>query len=129
MPEKYLSPEENRLRDLLIRIVPREHTLTYHECCKYAYLLLDLENPFDRRSLARILFNIDGYEVVHDRPMLTVIVFHPISNRPGKVFFETAKRLGLLEKNASPSQKNRFFRKQLDSVFNRWGDPLAYLNR
>lgn len=55
---------------------------------------LSMDDPSDRNRLAAILDEINAHEVEGGRPLLSAVVVLAGSDRPGKGFFECARRLG-----------------------------------
>lgn len=88
-----LTPEEKRVRDILISVASSCNIIHYTELCQKAALKLNMSIPADRGKIGRILGNISFYEHESGRPMLSSVVI-TVNGKQGDGFFKLAEELG-----------------------------------
>jgi len=77
---------------------------------------LDMDIPGDRHKIGVILDDINHYEHRFGRPMLSAVVVHKDSLKPGKGFFVLAQELGLF----LGSDEDKFYIQELRRVHDYW---------
>ena len=88
-----LTPEQNRVRDLLIAKASKKLVYYYSDLVRDAGLHLDMNIPADRGKIGNILGAISTYEHNQGRPMLSSVVVSK-SFEQGDGFFKLAEELG-----------------------------------
>lgn len=98
-----------------LKEVARRGTVTYYsDIAPMAGLDMDLPN--DRYEIGAILDDINQHEQELDHPMLSAVVVHKESLKPGQGFFTLARSLGLFVGN----DKDRFYIHELRKVHDYW---------
>ena len=77
---------------------------------------LDTEDPSDRSKIAKILDEINRYEVENRRPMLSSVVIRQDKNMPGQGFFKLAREL----KKHHGYKDSLFWAYEIIKVHNYW---------
>jgi len=77
---------------------------------------LDMDLPNDRYTIGVILDDINRYERAQGGPMLSAVVVHKDSLKPGQGFFTLARSLGLLV----GKDEDRFYIQELRKVHDYW---------
>ncbi|MCI1648783.1 MAG: hypothetical protein LKI39_00975 [Bacteroides sp.] len=88
-----LTPEEERVRDILISVASARNMIYYTELCRKAALKLDMGIPADRGKIGSILGNISSYEHELGHPLLSSVVV-TVNGEQGDGFFKLAEGLG-----------------------------------
>lgn len=88
-----LTPEEKRVREILISVASNRSIIHYTELCRKATLKLDMGIPADRGKIGNILGNISSYEHELGHPLLSSIVI-TVNGEQGDGFFRLAEELG-----------------------------------
>lgn len=91
-----LTPEENRVRDILISVASKRSIIIYSDLCQKAALKLDMSIPADRGKIGDILGNISTFEYNSGRPLLSSVVT-TVNGEQGDGFFKLAEILGFGE--------------------------------
>ena len=98
-----------------LKEVARERTVTYYsDIAPMAGLDMDLPN--DRYEIGVILDDINQDERQLGRPMLSAVVVHKASLKPGQGFFTLARSLGLFVGN----DEDKFYIQELRKVHDYW---------
>ncbi len=106
-----------QIRDMLIEAAQQRRVLFYAEVGKV--LNLDMDNPYHRQEIGRILGEISTDEHNDGCPLLSAVVVHQENHRPGQGFFNLARELGIQE----PGEDNEtFYTNELNRVFNEWAN-------
>ncbi|MCQ2349868.1 MAG: hypothetical protein MJZ98_05240 [Paludibacteraceae bacterium] len=88
-----LTPEQERVRDILIETARKKSVVVYSDLVKKAGLKLDMSIPYDRGQLGELLGRFSEKEVAEGRPMLSSVSVLSGSYRCGQGFFDIAKEL------------------------------------
>lgn len=88
-----LTPEEKRVREILISVASNRSIIHYTELCRKATLKLDMGIPADRGKIGNILGEISSYEHELGRPLLSSVVVS-VNGEQGDGFFKLAEELG-----------------------------------
>lgn len=91
--EILLTEEERRIREILIEIASKKNVITYSELIIKAKLDLDMNAPYDRGVIGRLLGSVSAFEYEEGRPMLSSVVI-TVSGKQGDGFFKLAEELG-----------------------------------
>jgi len=91
--EILLTEEERRIREILIEIASKRSVITYSELIIKAKLDLDMNAPYDRGVIGRLLGSVSAFEYEEERPMLSSVVI-TVSGKQGDGFFRLAEELG-----------------------------------
>ena len=98
-----------------LKEVARERTVTYYsDIAPMAGLNMDLQS--DRNEIGAILDDINRHEHEMARPMVSAVVVHKGSLKPGKGFFTLTRELGLF----SGSDEDKFYIQELRKVYDYW---------
>lgn len=98
-----------------LKEVARRGTVTYYsDIAPMAGLDMDLPN--DRYEIGVILDDINQHEQGLGRPMLSAVVVHKESLKPGQGFFTLARSLGLFTGN----DEDKFYIQELRKVHDYW---------
>ena len=81
------------IHEELLRVAKRKSTVYYSDIAPLAELDMNLDDH--RMRMAQFLDRISTSEHEAGRPLLSAVVIGKGTNRPGKGFFELARRLGL----------------------------------
>jgi hypothetical protein len=110
-----LSPELERLRDLLIADARAGRVLNYGPIGKL--FDLNMDNPQHRIRIGEMLGDVSREEVEQGRPMLSSIVVQTDTDLPGHGFFRLGHELGLVQ----PAEDEMSFAvRQMKAVFVHW---------
>jgi hypothetical protein len=77
---------------------------------------LDMNLPNDRYEIGAILDAINQYEHRADRPMISAVVVHKDSLKPGRGFFVLAQSLNLFD----GKDEDKFYINELRKVHDYW---------
>lgn len=88
-----LTPEEERVREILINVASKRSIVYYTDLCHKATLRLDMSIPADRGKIGHILGNISSYEHNLGHPLLSSVVVSK-NMEQGDGFFKLAENLG-----------------------------------
>jgi len=98
-----------------LKEVARRGTVTYYsDIAPMAGLDMDLPN--DRYEIGAILDDINQHEQRLGRPMLSAVVVHKESLKPGQGFFTLAQSLGLF----AGGDEDKFYIQELRRVHDFW---------
>lgn len=100
--------------DELRKVAREQRTTTYGDIAPLAQL--DMENPYHRTEIARLLGEISTHEHELGRPLLSAVVIGKDTNIPGQGFFTLARELG----RYSGDDDVAFFARELSRVFGAW---------
>lgn len=108
----------------LIKVARNKQTIKYKEIAN----IMGIQEPGHHmaKETGRMLGEINAYEYLHNRPMLSAVAVTEDEGIPGKGFFECARDLGklddeLLSELEQDEEKKRFFWKlELKMVYNTW---------
>lgn len=110
-----LTPEEERVRNILIETAIHHSLITYGELIRKANLKLDMSMPYDRKKLGDILGNVSEYEHDEHRPLLSCLaVSREYEHSQG--FYNRAESLGY---HATDWEK--FACNEMKKVYKYWG--------
>ena len=100
----------------LTELARARRTTTYSELGDLVGL--DMSTEVGRIRIAQILDDINWYESMENRPMLSSVVILKNENRPGNGYFECARTLGKYRGNDDLA----FWSSELSEVYNNWGE-------
>jgi hypothetical protein len=110
-PKQWEAAKEE-MRQLLAEYARQERTVSYSEL---VFNLHTIKLDPDSYALAHLLGEISTEEDVAGRGMLSAIVVHKEDKRPGKGFFELARRLG-----RDTTESDSCWIKELNHLYNYW---------
>lgn len=104
----------NLLRKKLVEIAIDQTFISYGDLAPLVGL--DMDIPYDRGELGRLLGEISTYERQQGRPLLSAVAISLGANKPGDGFFDLARDLGL---HTGPDD-DAFWAAELDRVHAVW---------
>lgn len=113
-----LTPEQNRVRELLIAIAATDKFYYYSDLIKDAGLNLNMSKPADRGKIGQLLGAISAYEHRQGRPMLSSLVVTK-NFEQGDGFFKLAEELGFGNWRVL-KEDGKFEREMIESTRNYW---------
>ncbi len=82
---------------------------------------LDMTNEEHRYRIGQLLDEINRTLASEDKPMISAVVVRRESSIPGSGFFQCARNLGKLTGPDDEDTRLRFFRDELQAVYDYWG--------
>lgn len=98
-----------------LKEVAKQGTVTYYSDIA-PMAGLDMNLPNDRYEIGAILDDINQHEHKAERPMISAVVVHKDSLKPGKGFFVLAQSLNLFNGN----DEDKFYIGELRKVHDYW---------
>ena len=126
-PEGALSPIEERVRQLLIKLAqdadldrPFTATITYGNLCETIDPDQAYFKPPRYRGIGKALGRISSYEHRQGRPMLSALVVQAATHQAGDGFAALARSLGM---QIQPGAELAFWRSQVEVIIQYWTGP------
>lgn len=105
----------NKTYGILKDYAKKNRTIYYSDL--YNEIGVDRKSPAERHRGSLILSEVNKRSIKDNDVMITAIVFEQLTQMPGNGFFELAIELGRLNKNSTEAEKNIFFEKEKNKIY------------
>ncbi|PCJ26766.1 MAG: hypothetical protein COA97_05070 [Flavobacteriales bacterium] len=120
-----LTTEEQKIRDILIRLANESATISYSDMCIELGDSYDQNNPTKMEEFYKELSNVAVADFKLSKSLLSVVVVSERKGYPGDGFFTLAKDKGKFNGSENKTNQVVFFVNELRSVFKFWQNNMV----